>query len=304
MFEQSEFRSDHDPAIAGTAVAPAPAKRHLRKTIRFWSVMAVVYGVMFGLAAGGFYLTRSAFRTGEWEKLLLAVVLLLPLASVVWHFLRNRIKTGPWAGDAEARKERLAKSKESRALDRNQPWSLWRYALTWAGYVAFEPTCSAWQRIAGWMILAGEAIMVLAIVAFGLIAIGASFADDNTLGQRAMFVGFGLLLFFLPGRAMRLLIRRRRAGQLRVSREELDTLRALRAAWRKRESEKPLSAKLLTIAAVVGALGLRWAMHSARHRHDGWVDAAIYAPLALYVLWVQFRKPKRPSENEPVSPTA
>lgn len=294
MLGQPEFRSDHDPRIAGTATAPACARPPLRRRVRPWAIVTVILAGVLAMAAAGVYVLRSSFRRRDgWDNVEIALELLLPLMFVLWFVVRMRMKTGKWAADAKTRHESYVRSAEIRKVRHGR--SLWRYALTWAGYVAFEPECPLRTRAAGWVILAGEVIVMLAVAAMGVIAIGASFADDNTWAQRCIFAGFGLLLFFLPGRAVLTLMRRRHAGQMRASREELDGLRAQRAAWRKRESEKPLSAKLVTTAVVLVSYGFLWirtTVHHAQHPHESWVTAAIYTPLTLYALWAQFRRPK------------
>ncbi|HXE07954.1 MAG TPA: hypothetical protein VN612_08665 [Acidobacteriaceae bacterium] len=306
MLEQPEFRSDHDPRIAGTTTEPAPPRAPVAKRVRAWTMIWLFVGAIVGMAAGGIYILRSSLhKPGGWDNLDIALGLLLPLGFLIWFALKTRIKTGKWTEDAKTRQATHARNKEKLALNRGRPWAPWRYALAWAGYTAFAPACGWWQRAAAWTVLAGEALVMLAVTAFGVIAIGASFDPSVTGVSKILVAGLGLLLFFLPGKAVIALVKRERAGQMRVSREDLDGLRAQRAAWRKREHEKPLRSKLMTTATILVSYGFLWVrttLHHKQHPHENWMTPAIYTPLALYLIWVQFRRPKGTAADEAAPP--
>ncbi len=297
-----QFRSDHDPAIAGSATAPAKPKPTLWRRIRAWAIILSLYAVILGMAAGGILLLRPSFHSSiPWdERLVLALGLLAPLAWIIWFFLKKRWQTGRWSESPEQREQRRAQCRANGTCrpGRTRPQSWARSLLHWAGYTAFEPSCTAWQRIAGWTVLAGYALYLLALTAIGVICIGASFADSNTLHACLLFIGLGLLLFLIPGMAVRAFIRRISAGQVRVSREEMEQVRTQRAAWRVRESQKPLRSKMFTVLFIVAAYGWWWlrvTLFHAQHPHESWVTPAIYTPFALYLIWSQFRRPKASS---------
>jgi hypothetical protein len=143
--------------------------------------------------------------------------------------------------------------------------------------------------------LAGFAVFILGLTALGVVCFGASFADDNTVTARLAFIGLGAALLIWPAVTVRSLIRRKRAGTLSASLEELDQMRAQRAAWRAREWQRPMSSKIISTAVTVFIYGLWWirvTLHHAQHPHESWMIPAMWTPALIYLLWVQFRRPK------------
>jgi len=308
MFEQSEFRSDHDPAIAGTAVAPARPKPPLGKRIRAWTIVSFLFLVLLGTTAGGILYARHISRSGRWDDLPIVMELLLPLGFVVWFFIRHRTRTGKWSESREQQLQRRAEFKARRTPARLRARSLGSNVLTWAGYTAFESSCPSWQRAGAWTVLVGYALLQLAFVAVAVIAIGASFADDDTVLQRLLFCGLGLLFLFVAGKNALLLLRRKQAGSLRITREEHAELKTHRDAWRLRESQKPLRSKVVTIVFAVATeayLWMRVTVFHAHHRHESWITPLFSLPACTWVIWVQLRSPKQaPTQDTADTPTA
>jgi len=283
--------------------------------MRAWTILLGVCAIILGMAAGGFVLIRSAFHPGRtWDdsfyNLILALGLLAPLLFIVWHFIRIKLRTGRWAGDKQEKDERLRqiaqrRSAQSLAINRARPLPWGRYIVLWASYAAFESSYPLWQRTAGWTVLSGYALYLLALTAIGAVCIGASFAEHNTLRARLLFIGLGLLLFLIPGMAVRNFVRRMGAGRLCATRDELAETQARRTAWRVRESEKPLRSKLITCAFLVllyAAWWIRVTVHRAQHPHQSWIGPALGTPGLLYLIWSQFRRPK--TSAQPTGPDA
>jgi hypothetical protein len=144
-------------------------------------------------------------------------------------------------------------------------------------------------------VLVAYTLAVLGVAAFGVIAIGAAFADDNTHTATLLFIALGLAALIWPGMVAWKLVRGLRAGKVGATREELDALRARRTAYHVRENQKPLRSKLISTAVAGGVYALWWfrvTVHHAQHPHESWVTPAMATPFFLYSIWVQFRKPK------------
>jgi len=287
--------------------APAPkCKLPLWRRVRAWTIIVGLYAIVLGMAAGAIPLLRSAFHPGvEPEDRLLHLLyaggLLLPFLFMLRYFIRVRLKTGRWRGTPEQRRQereqRLAKcsvagGKTACAARRN---SLFTYAIKWSSYTAFAPSCTPWQRSAAWLMLVLYALAVLAVAAFGIIAIGAAFDSSNTLTQTLLFVALGVASLIWPAIVAWKLIRGLRAGKLGATREELDALHAQRSAWAERESQRPLRSKLIGTAFLLGIYALWWirvTVHHAQHPHDSWITPATWTPALLYTIWIQYRRPK------------
>jgi hypothetical protein len=282
-------------------------KPPLWKRARAWTIIVLIYAIILGMAAGAVPLLRSVFRSGvapddRLMHLVWAAMLLAPLGFMVRYFVRVRLKTGRWRGTPEQRQQdraqRLAKcsieSKGKRVCAANQN-SLETYAVKWASYTAFAPEGTPWQRTAAWLVLAAYTLAVLAIAAIGIISFGAAFDNSNTVTATLLFIGLGLACLIWPGIVARRLVRGIRAGKVGTTREELDELRAQRAAWATRESQKPLRTKVMTTvfaAAVYGLWWMRVTVHRAQHPRESWVTPAILTPFLFYSIWVQFRRPR------------
>lgn len=101
MLDQHEFRSDHNPSIAGTATAPAPAQVPLAMRIRAWTILGLSFAVSLGMAAGGIFYARHIYRFKKWGELPGVLELLLPFCFFAWFLVRKRIQTGRWLGRRE-----------------------------------------------------------------------------------------------------------------------------------------------------------------------------------------------------------
>jgi hypothetical protein len=291
-----------DPLGAPTAKCKPP----LRRRVRAWAIIVALYAVFLGMAAGAIPLLRSAFKSGvAWDDrlmhLLWAALLLAPLGFVVRYFVRVRLKTGRWRGTPEQRKQerqqRLAKcsvggAKPVCGTKQSSPVT---YVIKWASCSAFDPKCMPWLRGAAWLVLVAYTVAVVGVAAFGVIAIGASFADDNTHTATLLFIALGLAALIWPAMVAWRLVRGLRAGQVGATREELDAARAQRMAYHVRENQKPLRSKLINTAIAGGVYALWWfrvTVHHVQHPHESWVTPAMATPFFLYSIWVQFRKPK------------
>lgn len=297
-----------DPQAGGLDPGGAcKPKAPLWKRVRAWTIIVALYVIIFGMAAGAVPLLRSVFRPGgalddRLMHLLWAAGLLLPLGFVLRYFIRVRLKTGKWRGTPEQRQQEKAQRLAKCSIDgtkrgycaANQN-SLFTYAIKWASYTAFQPTCTTAQRAAAWIVLVGYTLAVLGVAAIGVICFGASGADDNTRTATLLFIALGVAALIWPGMVARRLIRGIRAGKVGTTREELDDLRGRQAAWRMRESAKPLRTKLINTAVTAVIYALWWirvTVHHAQHPHESWVTPAMATPFFLYSVWIQFRKPK------------
>jgi hypothetical protein len=296
------------------ATDPNPkCKSPLSKRVRAWTVVAAIYAIILGAAAGAIPLLHSAFRPDvalddRLMHLLWAALLLAPLGFTLRYFVRVRMKTGKWRGTPEyrqqERQQRLAQCSvdgTKRGCGANQN-SLVTYAIKWASYSAFAPESLPWQRAAAWLVLAAYTLVVLGAAAFGLICFGAAFADDNTITATLLFIALGLITLIWPAVVVWKLVRGFRAGKVGTTREELDALRARQTAWRVRESSKPLRSKIVGTAILVAVYALWWlrvTVHHAQHPHESWVAPAMWTPFFLYCIWTQFRRPKNapPTSN-------
>jgi hypothetical protein len=271
-----------------------------------WAVIAAIYGIILGMAVGAIPLLRSVFRPGvatddRLTHLFWAVGLLAPLAYMIRYFIRVRLKTGRWRGTQEQRQQekeqRLAKCSVNRAKRggaANQN-ALFSYVVKWASYTAFQPTSTTAQRTAAWLVLVAYTLAVLGVFAIGLICFGASADNSNTLTATLLFIALGIAVLIWPGLVLRRLIRGVRAGQVGTTGEELDELRAQQAAWRMRESTKPLRTKLINTAVAAAIYAFWWlrvTVYHAHHPRESWVTPALATPFFLYSIWIQFRKPK------------
>jgi hypothetical protein len=278
--------------------APKP-KMPLWRRVRAWTLVVGLYVLAAGLTVGAFLFARSAFRPGlVWEDRLFQLVCatgvgLFP-GAVIWFLIRRRWKSGRWAMTKPERVQQILQcSTQSRVGNAGQPWSMVGYGVSWGSYSAMEATCPLWQRIAGWGMLIVFGAFVLSLIGGSVILIGAGVATISSGG--VLIIGIGLLLLIWPAVTVRALVRRKRAGGVRVSWEELEGMRAQRTAWRVRESGRSLRYKIVSTVICVSVYGLWWVrvtLHHAQHPHESWMTPAIWTPFLLYMLWVQFRKPK------------
>jgi len=290
---------------------PKP-KPPMWKRVRAWTIIALLYAIIFGMAYAAIPLLRSAFHPGVASDdrllhLLWAGFLLLPVGFMARYFVRIRLKTGKWRGTPEQRQqerqERVARcstvgGKRACAANRN---SLLSYVIKWASFAAFQPSSTPWQRTAAWLVLILYALTVLAVAAIAVICFGAAFADGNTLTATVVCIGLGLLALIWPVVVVTRLVRGIRNGKVGSTREELDELRAQRSAWEARENQKPLRNKIIGTSILVAIYAFYWlrvTLHHAQHPHESWVTPAIGTPGLIYLIWVQFRRPgNAPSQS-------
>jgi hypothetical protein len=168
-----------------------------------------------------------------------------------------------------------------------------------------DRTLPRWRRVAGWGVLAGCAAGVLGLAAMGVICCGAAFADDNTINQSLLFLGLGIAVLVIPVVAVWRLVRSIREGKVGATREDVEEMQAQQAAWRAREWQRPLRNKIVSTAFLMVVYGLLWmraTWHHAQHPHQSWVTPAMYTPWVLYLIWIQFRRPKdAPPQSEDAS---
>jgi lysylphosphatidylglycerol synthetase-like protein (DUF2156 family) len=289
-------------------------KPPLWRRVRAWTIILLLYAMILGMASAAIPLLRSAFHSGVAPDdrpmhLLWAAMLLTPLGFVVRYFIRVRLKTGRWRGTPEQRKrdkeQRLAKCSTvggkpvCGSANRN---SLVTYAIRWASYTAFAPECNPGQRTAAWLVLITYTLTLIAVAAFGVIALGAAFDSSNTVTATLLFIALGLFALAWPATIAWRLARGIRNGKVGATREELDALRTQRTAWATRENQKSLRSKLIS-TAIAAAIYVFWwirvTVHHAQHPHESWITPAMFMPAFIYSIWVQFRRPKNtpPTEN-------
>jgi hypothetical protein len=302
------------PEQPESPAACAMPKPSLRRRIRAWALVLVVFGIPLGMVSFAVTLIRSALRTGtpldgRVFRFLGAAALLYVPAKVVWVYIQRRWTTGRWTMTTQARaqamQERVQRitqcSTRRVGATRTPPWSWVLFAVKWANYSALEPAVPLWQRSVGWMLLGIAVAVLLGLTGFGVICLGAGF---GTIGSGGLpIVGIGVLMFVFPGQAVWFCIRRKReSGSIRVSREELLQMRAQSTAWRTIERQKPLRSKIITSAVLVAILCGWWIRVALRHSqkaHDSWFGPGLWTLIAIYVSWDQFRKPKSAAPQGP-----
>lgn len=303
------------PEPPDAPLACAKPKPPLGKRVRAWTIVLVIYGGILGMAVAAVPQLRSAFGAGGgWEDRILSavwgVLLLLPLIFTARYFVRLRLRTGRWRGTPEQRQQDRERRRAKQAArgtasgsavgcspSRNSTWST--YVLGWGSYSAMDPTAPLWRRIAGWAVLAGAVLIVLGVTVCGVFAFVAGVSTIQTGGLVMMFLGVVLLIF--PAMAVRKLIRGIRDGKLGATRQDLDNIKAQWAAKHACEYARPLRQKVTTALigfAVIGFLLLWKASRHPKHLSDLWIDAVIYGVPVLYVMWMQFRRPRDASAQD------
>ncbi len=273
-------------------------KATLRKRVLAWTLVLTLYAIVAGMAIGAVVLIRFAFKSGtsldgRLIDLSSAAFLLILPVRLSWIYFHKRWTTGRWLMTKEERAQQLSQC----ATRRNRPiqappYSWIRRASLWASYSAMETASPFWRRALGWTVLILFIAAQLGFAALGVIFIGAAFADGPVL-LRFVLIALGGLMLLLPIQAMRSsILRRRTTGTWVVSREELQQLDAQRTEWRVRESQRPLSSKIISIVIMAVLLTGWWIRVTVHHSHQNWLNPAIWTVFAIYAIWVQFRKPK------------
>ena len=170
-----------------------------------------------------------------------------------------------------------------RARGCNAKQSSWvTYGINWGATSSDGPyAAGAVEEGGGLGGAGGYAAGLLAVIAFGVICIGAAFADDNTLGQSLLFIGLGMVVLAFPAVMVWRLVRGSAKASVGATREDVEQLQAQRVAWRTREWQKPLRNKLVSAGFLVLVYGLLWiraTWHHAQHPHQSWVTPAMYTP--------------------------
>jgi hypothetical protein len=293
-----------DPGETGLTGVSKPAVPMWRR-VRAWAIIVLAYPVVLGAAAAAVPMLRSAMRPGlasddRLEHLLWGAMLLLPLGYIVRYFLRTKLKTGRWTRTKEQRQKDLERVRANCAPSgaargcgvKQHTWT--KLLRAWATCTAMDKTRSTPQRAAAWAVLAAYVAAMLGLTAIGVICIGAGLPDDKSSATPLM-IGVGLLVLLVPAMAVRGLVKGIRAGTLGTTREELEQMQAQQAAWRLRESQKPLRSKLVNLAIALVIYGWYWwriTVHHAQHPHESWITPVVMTSFLLYTVYVQFRKPK------------
>jgi hypothetical protein len=274
----------------------------LWRRVRAWAIVALVYGVFVGMAAGAVRLVWAAVRPGVGLEdrifyAMMACGLLVAPGLLVWGFLKRKWKSGRWGMTREESAQTMAVCRvraQGQGRMSAPPWAWVEYAAGWGVWAAFEAGVPGRQRVAGWGVLVGFGVLLLGITAIGVVFSGAGLDTFWRLGW--LLALFGVALFVFPVRAVMFLVRRRRErGSVGLSRAELGVMGEQRRTWRVREWEKPLRTKILTTAFMILFLGLWWAralLHSSHGHRDGWVTPAMWTVFGVYGVWVQFRRPR------------
>ena len=220
-----------------------------------------------------------------------ATMVALP-AMFAGKLLRRRIRTGHWMLTSPETLGRLGRlNTRPRGWRQASPWTWARFVFAWAGFVAFHRASAWWKRAAGWVLLAAYAALLAVFTWFSLVCIAAGAETVATGGYLLLLLGAGLLVW--PGVTVHGIIRRLRAGGLRITDAEIDRIRADRNAWRQRESLRPLHTKVVATIFLLTIYSLWWlrvTVYHAAHPHEGRLTPALWTPFVLYSIWAQFAK--------------
>lgn len=179
--------------------------------------------------------------------------------------------------------------RDSRAIA--PPWLWVRLALNWANFKARDSDAMIWKRLLAWTLLVLSAAFLLGVTAYGVIFIGAGLFTIDSGGIVMIF--FGAVLFVFPCRAVWFCVKRwRTVGSLRTSPQELQHLKDLHAAWETSESQKTSRDKL-SFAVFVVVLLTGWTIWQLHARRPNFFTLGFWGLFGAYVIWVQFRRPKR-----------
>lgn len=310
-----ESRNLTKPAMVDDSVIPSDPqkpKAPLWKRVRAWTIIVCLYAVLLGMVWFAVILLAAVIKPGVvWDdrayKLLEAGALLLIPGKVAWVFIKRRLITGNWLVMTEEEKARNAAQRMARQRGttqgvacgiRRQSWI--KSALSWAGYMALKQRAGLWKRTLAWTVIVLYAAYVLAWIGFGLLCIGASFADDNTARQQFLWILLGLAFLIYPALVIRSYLRRIQAtGNLLVSKEEFESGAAQRVEVQNRRRGMPLRNKVISYAIGVVVLGLMWmraTVYHSRHPHESWVTPAFLTIPLLYSIWRDFQhSPKKQS---------
>lgn len=278
---------------------------------RVWTALVLWSGILFVLLAGAAKLllfTCRVHRSVEdtaFYTMGAAALLALPVMFSA-KLLHSRATTGRWLPDRDRTLQRLALVRaRPKGWRQASPWSWVRVVVLWSGHVAFQRSRAVWQRALAWLMLAFCAAFLLLIAALSIELIFVGICADDTAGS--ILVVFGAALLIWPGMVARTLFLRIRSGRLRVSAEEMQNAHRQRAAWRIRESRRPLRTKIVSTIFLVTVYGLWWlrvTLHHAQHPHESRLTPALWTPFVLYTLWAQFSKPKKSATGQQQSPPA
>jgi hypothetical protein len=294
-----------DPIVVAKPKAP------LWKRVRAWTIILGSYAAILGMAVFAVTLVQHSFRSDSAleDRLLLlsgAVALVLPV-RVAWIYIRTKSTTGRWLMTKQKRDQTLSQCSTRRFVaSQTPPWSWFWLAANWANYSAMESSLPLWQRALGWTFLVAFAALLLSVITFGVIMMGAGIVIIHSVGL--VLVGFGALLLLIPGQVIRFYIDRYRTmGSIRTTQEELRQMSVQRTEWRAREWQKPLRTKILSTVVVAAVFSMWWirvALHHSRHAHEDSFNPGVWTLFAIYAVWIQFRKPKAPQPQTSGPPAA
>jgi hypothetical protein len=281
-------------------IAEAKPKASLWRRVCAWTVIVGLYAAILGMVGFAVSLVRDSFKSGtavgDRVFLLLGAAALLAIPfSVARVYVRTRWATGRWLMSKQERVQRLSQCAMRRPGARaTPPWSWIQFAANWANYSAMESSLPLWRRATGWILLVAFAALVLAVSAFGVIAMGAGLDTIHSGGL--MMVGIGALVLLIPGMIGWSLVRRfRRTGSIHVTQEELRQMSEQISEGQAREWQKPLREKILATVSVTAILAVWRSWMEYRHsrgHHQNWVTFGMWTLFAIYSTWNLFRKPK------------
>ena len=290
--------------------APRP-KAALSKRVRVWALFLLIYSVVLGLAYGGIRFLVHAFRPSAflgdriYDVAIACGLLALP-ARIFWTMLGTRLSTGRWTRTPQERRERMSQCAAKRTstgprIAQPSLWTWLMYCLKWANYTAREPETPTGRRFAARVVLLVGLLGYLAACLLPLIGVGAAFADDNTRTATVGFFVLAGLFALLPWWLTRSLLRYRSTHPfMRTQPEELGEITYRHTQWHIQENQKPLRSKIIstvTILTIYAYWWLRATFYHSHHPHETWITPAMWTPLTIYGIYVQYRKPKIPQSQ-------
>jgi len=182
---------------------PQKPKATLRKHVLSWTLVVVVYALVLGMVWLALTLLSSAIRPGvslddRVLKLLGAAALLVLPGNAAWTFIKRKRSTGSWFVMTEQEKARKAALRSAGQCSTTpggvcgRPYRSWMmFSLCWAGYFAWQQNAALWKRTLAWTVIVLHAAFVLSLAGFGVLCIGASFADGTTARQQLFLFSLG-----------------------------------------------------------------------------------------------------------------
>lgn len=294
LYSPVPMPSTKEDPHTGTASSP-----HVWAAFMLWS------GILFVLLLGAVTLVLAAFnlRSSLEDSLFYALgasaFLALP-AKFAWNLTyRWTSACSWWPSTLQVRRTSfpialtLSRTRPS-GWRQATPWSWLNYRFRWAGYAAFEHALPSWQRMVARIQLFFCGLFLLGSTISGIHLILRGLLVSHAGGLNLVLLGMAVIL--LPGLTVRAMVRRSRAGSLRVTFAELEGLRSEHAAWRLGELQRSLRTKIVATVFLLTIYTFWWLRvigHRAQHPHEKWLTPLLWTPFLLYRLWAQFRAPKK-----------